>query len=166
MTIQKVKPVGAAGNYLVAEDSFGVQGLVAPGAAKLFYTDNVGGGIKEVAIGAADTVLVSQGAGSAPAWAARNKVIASGARALGVAEIADNACAALITVAAAGVLTTDIVDIGYNSTPVGKTGYDPTAATLSIHAFPTADNINILVCNKTGGAVTPAAMTINWKVTR
>lgn len=166
MTIQKINPVGAAGSYLVKEDSFGVQGLVAPGAAKIFYSDNDGGGIKEAAIGAADTVLVSQGASAAPVWAARSKVIASGARALGVAEIADGACAALITVAAVGVLTTDVVEIGYNSTPVGKTGYDPTAATLSIHAFPTADNINILVCNKTGGAITPAAMTINWKVTR
>ena len=93
--------------------------------------------------------------------------IASGSQAQGTAEIADGACASPVTVSAAGVVTTDIVDWGYNETPIGKTGYDPTAGEeLSIRTFPTTDNINILVCNRTGSAVTPAAMTVNYRVVR
>ena len=96
----------------------------------------------------------------------KQDTVASGTQALGTTEIADSACATVITIAAPGVLTTDVVDIGYNSTPVGKTGYDPTAAELTIRAFPGTDEVNILVCNNTGAAVTPDAMTINYKVTR
>lgn len=93
--------------------------------------------------------------------------IASGSQVLGTDAIADNACAELITVPAAGVLSSDIVSIGYNSSPIGKVGYDPTAGwELSIRAFPTENNINILVCNNTGASVTPDAMTVNWRVVR
>lgn len=166
MPMQKIAPIGAAGKYLVEEDAFGVQGAVAPGDWKIFYSDGDGYGVKELALGADDLVLVAQGAEAAPAWEARAKVIASGATALGVVQIADGACAALITVAAAGVLTTDVIDWCFNATPVGKTGYAPSAAALSVTLFPTAGNINILVCNKTGAAVTPSAMSVNWKVAR
>ena len=89
----------------------------------------------------------------------------------GIIYLAKNSLAILlsttvITITTTGVATTDVIDIGYNSTPVGKTGYDPTTDELSIRAFPGTDEINILVCNNTGAAVTPAAMTINWRVMR
>jgi len=155
MALEKTRTVGVPGVYLMEESSIGIQGLVVPGTWKLFYTDGAEEDIKELPIGAAGLALISQGSTGAPVWETRAQTIASGSQALTTEEIADSACAALITVEAPGVLTTDVVDIGYNETPIGKTGYDPTTDELSIRAFPTADNINILVCNRTGAAVNP-----------
>jgi len=93
--------------------------------------------------------------------------IAAGTAALGTSAISDGACATAVTVSASGVLTTDMIDVGFQATPVGVTGYDPTAGDmLFIISYPTSDNVNFLVCNRTGSSVTPGAMTLNWRVDR
>ena len=93
--------------------------------------------------------------------------IASGASALGTSQIASGACASIVTTAATGVATTDVIQWGFNTRPSQVTGY--TAATtgaLRIDAYPTVNNVNFEVCNQTAGSITPGAMTLNWRVTR
>lgn len=94
--------------------------------------------------------------------------IASGTFTLGTAAIASGACATVVTVSATGVATTDVISVGFNSDPTGVTGYgaSATGAVLSIYPYPTANNVNVKVCNSTSASITPSAMTLNWKVTR
>lgn len=91
--------------------------------------------------------------------------IPNGQQALGTSAIASNTCATVITISASGVVTTDVIDIGYSSDPHGVTGYAPGGG-LYIQAYPTSNNINILVCNASTGSVTPGALTINYAVRR
>lgn len=94
-------------------------------------------------------------------------VVASGIATLGTDEIASAACAAVVTVAATGVATTDVVTSGFNGDPTAVIGYVPaTAGMLTIVSFPSADNVNFKVCNNTVAAVTPGAITLNWRVVR
>lgn len=95
-------------------------------------------------------------------------IIASGTAALGTAAIASGASATLVTVAAAGVLTTDVIDWGFNVSPNTVTGYSGAVTTgaLVIAAYPTAGNVNFLVSNPTAGSITPGALTLNWRVSR
>lgn len=94
------------------------------------------------------------------------RAVSSGTAALGTAEIASEACT-LVTVAATGVVTTDVVLSGFNGDPTAVTGYIPsTAGTLAIVAYPTADNVNFKVCNNTAAPITPGAVTLNWRVVR
>lgn len=94
--------------------------------------------------------------------------IASGTATLGTTAIASGACATVVTVAATGVATTDVVKAGFNGDPTGVTGYgvSATGAVLTIYPYPTANNINVKVCNSTSASITPGAMTLNWSVTR
>ena len=96
------------------------------------------------------------------------KIIASGTAELGTAEIASGNHATVVTVAATGVATTDVIDWGFNADVHGVTGYAPTAnGCLFIQAYPTANNVNFLVINNTAAAITPgSAVTLNWKVSR
>jgi hypothetical protein len=74
----------------------------------------------------------------------------------------------VVTVAATGVATTDVIGVGFNGDPTAVTGYgaSATGAVLSIYAYPTTNNVNVKVCNSTASSITPSAMTLNWKVTR
>jgi hypothetical protein len=93
-------------------------------------------------------------------------IIAGAASALDTDEIASEACD-VTTVSAAGVATTDVIIATLNGTPIGVTGYVPsTDGTLYIYAYPTANNVNLAVCNNTAGAITPGAIVVNWKVIR
>lgn len=93
--------------------------------------------------------------------------IASGSTAMGTSAIASGACATAVTVSAAGVLTTDVLTASFNSNPTGVTGYIPsTAGILTIIPYPTAGNVNFLVCNMTASSITPGAITVNWRVDR
>lgn len=93
--------------------------------------------------------------------------IASGVAALGTGAIASATCATVVTVPATGVLTTDVVQAGFNGDPTAVTGYIPaTSGMLTIIDYPTANNVNFKVCNNTAGPITPGAITLNWRVTR
>jgi len=92
--------------------------------------------------------------------------IASGTSALGTVSISDGACATVVTSTATGTLTTDTINWGFNSDPTGVTGYSPVGDLVYIVAYPSADNVNFKVCNKSGSAVTPGAITLNWSVLR
>lgn len=91
--------------------------------------------------------------------------IASGTAAMGTSAISAGACATVVTVSAPGVLTTDVVSVGFNGDPTATTGYLPTAM-LTLVPYPTANNINVKACNLTGSSITPAALTLNWRVAR
>lgn len=92
--------------------------------------------------------------------------VASGSTAMGTSSIAANTCATVVTVAATSVATTDTITFTPNGSIKAVTGYTP-AGTLSIVAYPTAGNVNFDVCNKDQtNAVTPGAVTLNWKVLR
>jgi hypothetical protein len=91
--------------------------------------------------------------------------LATGTQALGTAEIAASACASVATTAATGVATTDVIDWGFNGDPTSTTGYTA-GAMLTIIAYPTANNVNFKVCNNTTSAITPGAVTLNWRVRR
>ena len=92
--------------------------------------------------------------------------IASGTATLGTASIAANSCASAVTVAATGVVTTDVIRWTPNADITAVTGYTP-GGTLKIYPYPTADNVNFKVCNAdASNTVTPGAVTLNWEVTR
>lgn len=96
-----------------------------------------------------------------------SRVIASGTAAMGTSSISSGACSAAVTVSATGVGTTDVITFMPNGDPTGITGYAPSATgSLYIWGYPTANNVNFKVCNNTSGAITPSALTLNWKVTR
>jgi hypothetical protein len=93
-------------------------------------------------------------------------VVASGTAALGTASISANSCASVVTVAASGVASTDVITFTPNASIKAVTGYTP-AGTLTIVAYPTTNNVNFDVCNKDqSNAVTPGAVTLNWRVVR
>jgi hypothetical protein len=60
--------VGVAGNYLIEETVTGVTSKLIPGTWKIFYTDDAGGGLKELSIGTFGTYLKSNGTNGAPSW--------------------------------------------------------------------------------------------------
>jgi len=95
------------------------------------------------------------------------RTVASGTSALGTTEIASGACASAVTTSATGTATTDVINWGFNGDPTGVTGYAPTAnGMLTIIAYPSADNVNYRVCNLTAAAITPGAITLNWRIQR
>lgn len=93
--------------------------------------------------------------------------IGSGGGTLGAAAIASAACSAVTTVAAAGVLATDVVSVSFAADPTGQAGFIPsTNGMLAIFAWPTAGNVNFKVCNNTSASITPGSWSINWRVAR
>ncbi|HBA86017.1 MAG TPA: hypothetical protein DCZ95_18180 [Verrucomicrobia bacterium] len=126
-------------------------------------------GVGSVNVGhASDTTLARASAGVLTVEGVTlTRTIASGTSALGTAEIASGACATVVTTAASGVATTDAIMWGWNTRPSQITGYGyTTSGALRIDAYPTANNINFEVCNQTAGAITPGAVTLNWRVVR
>lgn len=96
-----------------------------------------------------------------------SKTIASGTAVLGTGAITSATCATVVTASATGVATTDVISLGFNGDPTAVTGYIPsTSGMLTIITYPTANNVNIKVCNNTSGSITPGAVTLNWRVTR
>ncbi|HVW09830.1 MAG TPA: hypothetical protein VHC90_14675 [Bryobacteraceae bacterium] len=95
------------------------------------------------------------------------QTIAAGTAALGTSTILSGACATAVTVSAAGVAATDNIMADFNADPTSITGYVPGASgMLTIIKYPAANNVNFKVCNNTSGAVTPGAVTLNWRVVR
>jgi hypothetical protein len=98
--------------------------------------------------------------------------VASGVLALATNSIASVACQSVTagsvnSAAAAGVLTTDTITWTPNGSIKAVTGYAPaTAGGLTIAPYPSAGYVNFDVCNWTAGAITPGAVTLNWRVVR
>ncbi len=95
------------------------------------------------------------------------RTIASGSKALATGAISSAACTSAQTDTATGTLTTDVVSATFNGDPTGVTGYVPlTSGMLTIIVYPSADTVNVKVCNNTSSSITPGAITLNWRVTR
>lgn len=93
--------------------------------------------------------------------------IASGAKALATGAISSGACTTAQTDTATGALTTDSISASFSADPTSTTGYSATTnGMLTIIAYPTADTVNLKVCNNTSASITPGAVTINWRVVR
>lgn len=93
--------------------------------------------------------------------------VAQGTSALGTSSISAGSCATVVTTTATGAATTDNVQATFNADPTSTTGYNPGGAgPLTIYAYPTSGNVNFKVCNWTSGAITPGAVTLNWRVLR
>lgn len=93
--------------------------------------------------------------------------VQSGTAALGTGAISSGSCASVVTVAASGVTTTDVVDASFNGDPTATTGYLPSVSgMLTIISYPTTNNVNFKVCNLTASSITPGAVTLNWAVRR
>ena len=95
------------------------------------------------------------------------QTIAHGTATMATGAIASGSCTSAVTVTAAGVLSTDVLDAGFNGDPTSTTGYIPsTSGVLYIAFWPTAGAVNFKVCNITASPITPGALTLNWHVTR
>jgi hypothetical protein len=107
-----------------------------------------------------------------PTDTSRAAEITSGALALATNSIASGACQTVTqgsvnSAAATGVATTDIIIFTPNASIKAVTGYAPsTNGGLTITAYPTAGYVNFDVCNGTASAITPGAVTLNWRVLR
>jgi hypothetical protein len=88
-----------------------------------------------------------------------HNITANTTSALGTSAIAAGACA-VTTVASASVTTGDVVLWAFSSAP------SSTYNSLEIRPYVTSGNVNFQVCNATTGSITPAATSVNWKVTR
>jgi hypothetical protein len=91
--------------------------------------------------------------------------VAGGTAALATGALGAGACATAVTVSATGVATTDVIQWTPNADLSAVTGYTPDG-TLRIYPYPTANNVNFKVCNGGSTAVTPGAVTLNWRVVR
>lgn len=97
----------------------------------------------------------------------QGRLVAKGTLALATSAISSAACTSAQTLTATGVTTTDIVLASFNGDPTAVTGYVPlTAGMLTIIVYPTANTINVKVCNLTSGSITPGAITLNLSAVR
>lgn len=93
--------------------------------------------------------------------------IFAGTKALATSAISSGACTSAQTTAATGVLTTDVIEATFSADPSGVTGYAPTTGgMLTLLIYPTANTINVKVCNNTSSSITPGAVTLNLRVSR
>jgi hypothetical protein len=98
--------------------------------------------------------------------------VASGTAALlntpsGTMAINTGSCATTISVAAAGVLSTDNIQADFNTSPLSVVGFGGgSTGLLTILKWPTAGFVNFAECNYSGASITPGAMTLNWRVVR
>lgn len=97
----------------------------------------------------------------------RGTIVAKGTLALATGAISSAACTSAQTLTATGVATTDVVLASFNGDPTAVTGYVPlTAGMLTIIVYPTANTINVKVCNNTTASITPGAITLNLSAVR
>ena len=123
--------------------------------------------VTQIVAGTGISVSPTNGTGGAVTVSVPGSVtrIAAGTVSLPTTSVSAGTCdAAATTVSATGVLTSDTIDSDFNADPTAISGYG--AGQLYVVKFPTADNVNFKRCNGTTGVITPAAATLNWKVTR
>jgi hypothetical protein len=141
---------------------------LADGGASVAYTDPGSGYPKPLcATGTATT-----GACTNLGNIAYTQTIASGSLALATSSIASGACQTVTagsvnSAGATGVVATDVIVFTPNGSIKAVTGYTPsTSGGLTIVMYPTVGYVNADVCNVSGSAITPGAVTLNWRVTR
>jgi hypothetical protein len=100
------------------------------------------------------------------------QTVASGSLSLATSPINSGACQAVTagsvnSVTAANVATTDVIEFTPNESIKAVIGYTPgPSGGLAIEAYPTSGYVNFDVCNWNASAITPGAVTLNWRVTR
>lgn len=95
------------------------------------------------------------------------KTIASGTAVFNPGTLTSGSCSTVIDGGVAtGVATTDVIDMTFNSDISAATGYSGVGTLVTIYKYPTTNTVNFKICNWTGSSITPASVTINWKVTR
>lgn len=87
--------------------------------------------------------------------------IATGTVQLGGTSVNAGSCEPVATVAAAGVLTSDVVSWSHVAQPGGNW-----ETYMKIAAWPTVNNVNFIACNISTGALTPSNVILNWRVAR
>jgi hypothetical protein len=72
------------------------------------------------------------------------------------------------TASCPGLLSTDNIDLDFNSSPIAITGFVPsTNGMLGILKFPSANTINVTVYNNTAADITiGSTITLNYRVVR
>lgn len=109
-----------------------------------------------------DSSSVAFGAGGTVTY-----TVCSGTVALGTSAISAGAAATTVTQTCTGLASTDNLDLDFNSSPLGVTGYVPSVnGMLTVVSWPTSNTINISVINNTANSITPGAITLNYRVTR
>lgn len=132
---------------------FQIGALAAPGTNLTKTGVNVAGVPVWRAFGGSETPFVG--------------TIFSGSQALGTTEIAANACATTIDVAATGVVASDRITLTESADWSAITGYGAAGTDgLLIYKWPDTGYVHIKVCNGTGTAITPGAATVNVGVVR
>lgn len=99
------------------------------------------------------------------AGAGSTTTIANGTAALGTSAIGPGVCASVVTVSAAGVASTDDIMADFPSDPTGTSGFIP-GSMLTIIKWPSASAVNFKECNNTTSSITPAALSLRWRVVR
>lgn len=118
-------------------------------------------------VGNSDTTVTRSAAGVlAVEGVVSTRTIFQGTATINPGAITSGTCSSAITTSATGVVTTDTIDVTLNADPTSTTGYNPSGDLVYIWAYPTADNINLKVCNKSGNSVTPGSRTANIAVRR
>jgi hypothetical protein len=145
---------------------------------------NIGAGTQTITpttstIGGTSTLLIPAGSAARPQCytiisdgtnyllSPQSGTVFSGTLSLTTTAVTSATCTAAQTVTAPGVVTTDVPLLSFNADPTASTGYVPlTSGMLTIIGYPTANTVNVKVCNNTTGSITPSAITLNVKVMR
>jgi hypothetical protein len=115
---------------------------------------------------AALNTKLDKGTATWPSSGTVTTTVASGTATLATTPIAAKSCAEAATVAASGVVTTDVILWTPIADLTAVSGYMPGDA-LKIYSYPATNTINFKVCNAdTINAVTPGVVTLNWRVVR
>ena len=93
--------------------------------------------------------------------------VATGSTSMGTSQINSGSCASPVSVTAANVVATDVIEASFNGNPTGVVGYQAsTNGMLAIIPYPGSGSVNFVVCNNTNFNITPGVVTLNWRVTR
>lgn len=106
------------------------------------------------------------GSGS-PAGSNVSSTICSGTVVLGTGALTTGAKGNGSTSACSGLATTDAIINTSNAEIFTLTGFVPSASgILTVNCWPTANTVNCEEANNTAGTITPAAVTVNYRVVR
>jgi len=133
------------------------QSFVSDGSAiRLGANAGVTGAAKYVVCGGAtnNPYLSCSYNGDGPFRVTRS--VAAGTSTLARSAIGAGGCAPVVTVSAGNALPSDRIAWSYASAPSAADGK------LILSVYSTANNVNFLLCNPTGGSISPSGLTINW----